>query len=136
AGNLSERPAVLERAKNSHRLIKQLQRFAFFPHPEIRYTQVIESLSLSNAIARGLQQRQRLHVIVDRCLLFAEIVMYFADAIEDPADELVIACSSRERQGLSGVRESLLPVTELDVDEGDRIQRSCLLCRIISGVPL
>ena len=55
AGHLSERPAVLERAKNSHRFIKQLQSFAFLARPEIRHTQVVEGLSLSGAIARGSQ---------------------------------------------------------------------------------
>ena len=54
AGNLSERPAVLKRAKNSHRFVKQLQSLAFLAHPKIRHTQVVEGLSLSGAIARSL----------------------------------------------------------------------------------
>ena len=52
---LSERPAVLERAKNSLRLIKQLQSFVFVAGPQVRHTEVVEGLSLSGAIARGSQ---------------------------------------------------------------------------------
>src|SRR5262249_12830540 len=62
--------------------------------------------------------------------------MNFADAIEDPSDELVIPCSARKRQGLGGVRKRLLSIAELDVDEGHRVQRSRLLSRIRSGVPM
>ena len=47
-----------------------------------------------------------------------------------------LRASPRERQGLGGVGERLLPVSEFDVDERDRVQRSRLLARILSGVPI
>src|SRR5262249_18769697 len=74
--------------------------------------------------------------MVDRCLLVAEIVMYFADAIEDAAEHLVIMCSSREGQGLGGAGERLLAISELDVDKRDRAQRERLVASSLRGGPI
>src|SRR5262245_66176116 len=74
--------------------------------------------------------------MVDRGLLVAEIVIYFTDAIEDPAEQLIVVCSSREGKGIRGIRERLLPVSELDVDERDRIHRPRFLDRIPGGAPM
>ena len=123
AGKRGERPTVLDRAKNSHCLIKQFEGFELLSYAVIRYAQVVECLSLPGAIACGSQQWQRLDVIVDCGFLVTEVVVYFPDAIEYPAKQLVIACSSSQRQGLSGIRERLLPDSEVDVGERDRIQR-------------
>src|SRR5262245_43447713 len=61
--------------------------------------------------------------------------MYFADAIQYAAEQLVVARSSRERQGLTRSGERLLTISEIDVNKRDSGERSRLLVRRFSGLP-